>query len=249
MNKSALICEDNLTTAYCIKAMLEKFGYKTTIAQNVKAAFELLGKRKYDLLTLDILLPDANGLDLLKEMQGIELAKGLPIIIISSTKKENVDLNFQNNIIYWLEKSFDTTAFELALDNIIKEKNKNKNKIEILYVENDEDLLNLIDINLSDVANVTKITDLLEAEIVLKKDKFDIIILDYVFPEGTGDKLIPTIKSGINKESKLILFSAYEEKKLFSEYFDEVIIKTNVSFDEFKKCIKKFIVVNDKVGK
>lgn len=245
MNKIALICEDNLTTASCIKIMLEKFNYNADIAQNVKEAFELLNKRKYDLLTLDILLPDANGLDLLKEIQSIELAKDLPVIVISSTKKENADLNFENNIVYWLEKSFDVNALGIVIDNILKQ--KNKDKIEIFYVENDEDLLNLIDISLNDFANVTLTNNLLDAKEILNRNKFDIIILDYVFPEGTCDKLISTIKSGINSEASLVLFSAYECNKTFSEYFDEIIVKANISFDEFKECIKKFIVFKDKV--
>jgi len=122
-------------------------------------------------------------------------------------------------------------------------KQKNKNKVEILHIENDEDLLNLIGVTLEDIANVTQVTNLTEAKEIIEKNKFDIIILDYVFPDGTSDKLIPAIKSGINKETKLIMFSSYEESKILSHYFDKIMVKTNISFDEFKECIEKFIPV------
>jgi CheY-like chemotaxis protein len=239
MNKYALICEDSVTSAYCIDNMLKNLGYHTEIAATAKEAFELLSKNRYDLLTLDILLPDKNGLDFLREIQDIQILKDLPIIVISATKQENADLSFPNNIIYWLEKSFDTKSFEKAVESILKQ--KNNNKVEILHVENDIDLLTLVDVNLNDIANVTQINNLKEAKEIIETKIFDIIILDYVFPEGTSDKLIPAIKYGINKNAKLIVFSAYEENKILSQYVDEIIIKAKISFEQFKTCIEKFI--------
>lgn len=238
MDKIALICEDNLTTAYCIKDMLKKFGYDADIAQTAKDTLELLSKNKYDLLTLDILLPDKNGLELLKEIKDIKEMSDLPVIVISATKQEHANLNFENNVIYWLEKSFDTCSFEKVIGSIMQQ--KNQNKLEILHVENDKDLLTLVEVTLNDIANVIQIDNLAEAKNILETKSFDIIILDYVFPEGTSDKLIPTIKYGINKNAKIIMFSAYEENKVIAHYVDEIIIKTNVSFDEFKECIEKW---------
>jgi CheY-like chemotaxis protein len=239
MNKQALICEDNLTSAYCIKAMLEKFGYSSEIAKTTKETIEFLSKNKYDLLTLDILLPDGDGLELAKKIKNLELAKDLPIIVISATKKEESKLDFDNNVVYWLEKSFDINTFEKAIGKIMTE--QSKNKVEILHVENDQDLLSLIDITLNDIANVTPVRTLDEARKYVQTKPFDIIILDYVFPEGTSDKLIPDIKYGVNKNAKIVMFSAYEENRIIARYVDEIIIKTNVSFDEFKTVIEKFI--------
>lgn len=239
MNKQALICEDSITTAYCIKEMLDKFGYESEIATTATEAVKALEQKKYDLLTLDMLLPDVHGKEVLKRIKTIPLAKNLPIIVISATKKEHNNIDFDNNVIYWMQKTFNISALEEIVSKIIN--NNEKNKVSILHVENDRDLSELISIMLSDIANVTGIKKLSDAEKELETNQYDIIILDYVFPEGTSDKLIPTIKYGVNKKAKIIMFSAYEENRIIARYVDEVIIKTNVSFDEFKLVIEKFI--------
>lgn len=237
MKKNALICEDSLTTAQCIQKMLKKLGYDSEIAASAEDALKSLNEKKYDLLTLDVLLPDKNGLELAKEIQNIELARNLPIIVISATKQEETNPDFQNNIVYWLEKSFDMNSFEETIDKATKE----QNNIEVLHVENDEDILNLISLTLNDIANITCAKTLAEAKVIIESKKFDIIILDYVFPEGTSDKLIPVIKSGINKKAKIVVFSAYDESKIIKNYVDKILIKTNISFEEFKQCIETFI--------
>lgn len=239
MNKHTLICEDSLTTAYCIKEMLAKIGYSAEIVGTAKEALELLKKNKYDLLTLDIMLPDKNGIEVVKEIQSIELAKDLPIIVISATKREDSNLNFDKNIVYWIEKSFDMSTFEAAVEQVMEQ--KNRNKVNILHVENDKDLLNIIEITLNDIANVTQASNLATAKEMIEKNQFDLIVLDYVFPEGTSDKLIPAIKSGVNKNAKIVMFSAYEENKILERYVDKIIIKTNISFDEFRTCIENLI--------
>lgn len=118
MINKVLICEDSLTAAYCIKNMLATLGYSADVATNAKETLELLKNNKYDLLTLDILLPDVSGLELAKEIQKIEKTKDLPIIVISTANQKENQINFDNNIICWLEKPFGITSLEEAINKI-----------------------------------------------------------------------------------------------------------------------------------
>lgn len=118
---------------------------------------------------------------------------------------------------------------------------KDKKNISILHVEDNEDLLSLVYFSLNNIGDITSVKTLGEAKKYIESNIFDIIILDYVFPEGTSDKLIPSIKYGINKMAKIIMFSSYEESKIISRYVDVVLIKTNISFEKLKECIEQFI--------
>lgn len=238
-NKKVLVCEDNKTTAFCIKSMFEKIGYNADIALSAKEANQFLENSNYDLMTLDLVLPDKDGSILLNEMGNNPKTKDLPIIIISVSKPDDEILRSHHQIIDWLEKSFNLTDLETSVNNIMQ--SKNAKKVEILHVENDEDILSIIDLTLKDVANVTGIRTLSEAKDIISNLEFDIIILDYIFPEGTSDKLIPLIKSGINKDAKLVIFSSYEESKILSRYFDAIFLKTNVSNEQFRNSIENFI--------
>lgn len=238
-SKSVLICDDNKTSAYCIKSMFENIGYKADIALCADEASRLLDQKHYDMMTLDLILPDKPGLTLLDELKHNEATKDLPVLIIS-VKKPDLEVIKQNHqVVDWLEKSFDTNDLQSTIEKVMLK--KNMHKINILHVENDTDILRLIDFTLRDTANIVSVKSITGANEILQEQEFDIIILDYVFPEGTSDKLIPTIKSGPNKDAKLIVFSAYEESKILSRYVDSIILKTNVSNEQFKESIQKLI--------
>lgn len=238
-NKTVLICEDNKTTAFYIKSMFEQLNYNPDIALCAGEAIQLLNDKNYDLMTLDIMLPDKDGLVFLDELSNNTKTEDLPIIIISVSKPDPKIMKNNYRVIDWLEKSFDIEDLKKSVTKIMQA--KNLNKIEILHIENDEDILNIINLTLRDIANVTGVKKLSDAKDIITKNAFDIIILDYVFPEGTSDRLIPTIKSGVNKNAKLIVFSAYEESRILANYVDTIFLKTNVSNEQFKNSIESFI--------
>lgn len=237
--KTVLVCDDNKTTAFCLKSMFENLGYNVDLAFRADEASKLLIERHYDLMTLDLLLPDRDGLTLLEELKWGEKTKHLPVLIIS-VKKPDLNLIKKNHqIVDWLEKSFKIEDLEQSIQKIMH--NKNTNKVKILHVENDVDILKLIDLTLRDIATVTPVKNLAKASEIIQETAFDIIILDYVFPEGTSDKLIPAIKAGPNKNAKVIVFSAYEESKILARYVDSIFLKTDISNEKFKESIQMLI--------
>jgi len=62
--KKILYIEDNKDTAEAVKIILDNAGYETKIASCGKDGIKLIKKEEFDLILLDIMLPDMSGRDI-----------------------------------------------------------------------------------------------------------------------------------------------------------------------------------------
>lgn len=63
-----LLAEDNLVNQLLIKKVIEKAGYYLEVATNGINALEKLSQSNFDLVLMDVQMPDLNGLDTTKEI-------------------------------------------------------------------------------------------------------------------------------------------------------------------------------------
>lgn len=64
-----LIVEDHLDTSKLLEHVLQKNGYKTTIARTIEEALSIAANQHFDLMISDIGLPDGSGCELLLELR------------------------------------------------------------------------------------------------------------------------------------------------------------------------------------
>ncbi len=104
--KKILIIEDESTINTLLKEFLEGNGFEIDIAEEGKVAVELLKRKDYDLLIVDMLLPGEHGLDIIK-MKGHNFIT--PIIIVSGIydEREVLDKIKDSNVKFFLKKPFD----------------------------------------------------------------------------------------------------------------------------------------------
>ena len=79
MNK-ILIAEDEAPIANLIKTALEGAGYRCVWAPDGAAAADLLESRPFDLALLDIMLPKADGYEVLEYCKSLEV----PVIFLTA---------------------------------------------------------------------------------------------------------------------------------------------------------------------
>lgn len=78
-----MVVEDDDVTATLLERILVKADYRVVRAAN-RAEIIVAFKAKPDLVLLDVLLPDANGFDILNRIRSNEKMKNLPVLMLSS---------------------------------------------------------------------------------------------------------------------------------------------------------------------
>ncbi|MBN1331423.1 response regulator [Candidatus Dojkabacteria bacterium] len=67
--KKVMIVEDDKPISEVLKIKLDAEGFDVTVAENGKIATDLLAQGKYDLILLDLIMPEMNGFDVLEWMK------------------------------------------------------------------------------------------------------------------------------------------------------------------------------------
>jgi len=80
-----LIVEDESSFSEAIAFLLGKEGFESEIAENGRAALELFKKNHYDLILLDLMIPEVSGIDVCR---AIRTTSPVPIIMLTAKDSE-----------------------------------------------------------------------------------------------------------------------------------------------------------------
>lgn len=122
-----LVVDDDVRIRELLQKILTKNGFITSIAGNVDEARKQLKKEKFDLLVLDLMLPEESGFDFLKEIR--EKQNLIPVIMLTAMGDiDNKTQCFEGGCNDYLVKPFEPKELILRINNLLKNTKKvNKN--------------------------------------------------------------------------------------------------------------------------
>lgn len=82
--KQILIVDDDQLMHRLFQHHLEKAGYKMISATNGREAMDLAASQPPNLIVMDIMMPDTDGLAALRELKKNDATKSIPVIIITA---------------------------------------------------------------------------------------------------------------------------------------------------------------------
>lgn len=92
MASMVMILEDDKNISDLLRDRLDEEGYKVKVALTGADAILQLRSKSPDIITLDIQLPDSNGLKILEELKADPEMRKIPVVIISSCDEDKTAL-------------------------------------------------------------------------------------------------------------------------------------------------------------
>lgn len=127
--------EDDLNIQNVIKIALENSQFEIVNFENGKSLFHRLEEQTPDLFLLDIMLPDMDGLEIVKKLKKNEKYKSVPIMIISAKSSEidrviGIDLGADD----YLVKPFGVLELVSRVKALLR-RNEKFNKTQVLEIK------------------------------------------------------------------------------------------------------------------
>ena len=209
---TVLVVEDDRHASELITHYLNEAGYAVAHAFDGKEVVSLAKEIKPHAITLDILMPEKDGWEVLGELKSIPETRDIPVIIVSIT--EDQQLGFSLGAIEWLVKPVDR---EYLIDVVGRSGlTSGKENMTVLVVDDEPKNVELVSDTLqSQGYKVIQAFGGREGIDLALEHHPDLIILDLMMPEVSGFDVVEELKS--DAEGKDIPIMIYTAKELTEE--------------------------------
>jgi PAS domain S-box-containing protein len=186
-----LIVDDEVPARELLASYLQPEGYRIVMASSAAEALEKAEKLRPDAITLDILMPSANGFETLMSLKNTPSTKSIPIIVVSIVDQQK--MGFALGAADYLVKPVDKSVL---LTTIRKYARPLPNATTpVLIVDDDPRALDLLDATLRSAGyEIHAAHNGAAALDVLSATPVSAILLDLLMPEMDGFELLNRVK-------------------------------------------------------
>lgn len=238
--RRALIVEDDADVALLLSRMLGQHGWDSEVARNAAEAFESLDRASFDAMTLDLMLPDEDGLSVFRRLRQRPDGQALPVIVVSAIADQGkVQLNGDAvGVVDWLDKPIDQMRLREALRQALRSSDR---PARILHVEDDYDIVRVVSAVMGDEAQIVPARTLAEARATLAADaSFALVIVDVGLPDGSGLDLLGELRH-LPKPPPVLIFSASDYDAGTARHVAASLVKSRTENGELHETIRHLI--------
>lgn len=242
-----LICEGDLDVAKLISMMLGKAGFESDMAQSAEQALACVARNRYDAVTMDLKLPDEQGVAFISALRDDESTRRLPVVVISAMAAQG-QLQFNQKpltVSDWLEKPIDENLLIRSVRRAVA--GLEASKPHILHVEDDPDIQRVVAAMAQDFATFQSAATLDQARTCLRAHRFDLVLLDLALGKDSGWDLVEDIDA-LDPRPPVIVFSASDVDLAAARQTQAVLVKALTSDTELLSTIRRILKIPETGG-
>jgi CheY-like chemotaxis protein len=128
-----LVVDDNEANRDILHHFLEQQGYTVAMAENGRQALEMIHTHSFDLVLLDILMPEMDGYQVLRRLKGDETWRDIPVIMISALDElDSIVRCIKMGAEDYLPKPFDPVLLNARIGACLEKKRLRDQEVEYL---------------------------------------------------------------------------------------------------------------------
>ncbi|MGE5464585.1 MAG: response regulator [Syntrophothermus sp.] len=119
-DKTVLIIEDEEDAADLFAEMMRVSGFRVLKSNSSSAAIGMMNTEKPDVVILDIMMPEASGLDILRLMRRNPALAGIPVVVVSAlTMPADIKNGMQAGASLYLTKPVGFLELKQAVERVL----------------------------------------------------------------------------------------------------------------------------------
>jgi PAS domain S-box-containing protein len=208
---AVLVVEDDTRDRNLLVQILSKAGYSVVAAATGSQAIASCAKQTFDAITLDLLLPDLTGLDVLHRVRTEGKNQSTPVIVVSMVAEKGIVGGF--SVHDYLQKPVNGTDLLASLQ---RARVVTQEAGHILVVDDDADALQLMETTLVQLGyKVQCLPDGERALTLIESERPAAIILDLLMPGMDGFEFLTRLRQ--RPEHRAIPVIIWTNKELTSQ--------------------------------
>lgn len=128
-----LVVDDHKPNRIKISFAVKKLGHTAEVAEDGRQALAMLREQSFDLVLLDIIMPELDGYQVLEAMKADTALRDIPVIVISAEQEmESVVRGIELGAADYLPKTFDPVLLRARISACLEKKRFRDQEIEYL---------------------------------------------------------------------------------------------------------------------
>jgi len=240
-----LVVEDDPAAAELLSRQLIAAGYRTEVARTGSEALARARQLQPAAITLDIILPEVDGWEVISSLKRDERTSGIPIVVVSVV--DNPELGLALGAIDYLVKPIEAGDLIQRLNLFNVNRASATGGIRVLVVDDEPANRTLLTAALEPAGfTVVPASGGREAIELAKSMKPDLVLLDLIMPEVTGFDVVEALRADeATRDTPIMVLTAAnlseDDKRLLNGRVSKILSRGSVATTDIVGLLKRVV--------